>query len=110
VINRLRSYRNGVHGPFFLSVADELERLQTENQQLRTEAIEMAECVSGLRSAIRQMNLRTIINTRHVQIWGEIKTAIERVRNLEQLPVSAINYIDTLVNVVEEEATKHVTG
>lgn len=28
MINQLKSYRNGVHGEFFLSVADELERLQ----------------------------------------------------------------------------------
>ena len=28
MINRLKSYRNGVHGDFFLSVAEELERLR----------------------------------------------------------------------------------
>lgn len=29
MLTRLKSYRNGVHGRFFLSVADEIERLQT---------------------------------------------------------------------------------
>ena len=29
MLEQLRNYRNGVHGPFFLSVAVELERLQT---------------------------------------------------------------------------------
>lgn len=34
MINQLKSYRNGVHGGFFLAVAAELERLQKENEQL----------------------------------------------------------------------------
>jgi len=100
MINRLRSYRNGVHGQFFLDVADELERLQMENTAL---SISNAK----LREYFREANLRTIINTKSVQIFGEIEQTVSRVRNLEQLPVSAINYIDALLDVIKEEAAKN---
>lgn len=111
MINQLKSYRNGVHGPFFLSVAAELERLQTENEQLRTDAIETAECVTSLRNVIRQMNVRAIVNTKSVQIFGEIEQIIERVRNMEQMPTSGINTIGTLLDIIKEEANKNgITG
>jgi len=35
ITNRLRSYRNGVHGDFFLAVADKIESLENENTKLR---------------------------------------------------------------------------
>lgn len=111
MIRQLKSYQNGVHGPFFLSVAAELERLQAENQQLHIDAIETAECVTKLRNAIRQMNVRSIVNTRSVQIFGEIETIITQVQNLEQMPAAAINTISTLINIIKEEANKNgITG
>jgi translation initiation factor 2B subunit (eIF-2B alpha/beta/delta family) len=35
--DRLRSYHNGVHGDFFMSVADEIENLESENENLHLE-------------------------------------------------------------------------
>lgn len=37
MVDRLRSYRNGVHGQFFLEVAERLEDLESENENLHIE-------------------------------------------------------------------------
>ncbi len=37
MVDQLRSYRNGVHGEFFVSVADQLEELESENENLHIE-------------------------------------------------------------------------
>lgn len=108
MIRQLKSYQNGVHGPFFLSVAAELERLQAENQQMRTDTIETTECITALRSAIRQMKVRSIINSRSVLIFGGIETIINSVRSMETLPITAINDIDALLDVIKKEAENNV--
>ena len=37
IADQLRTYRNGVHGPFFLEAADRLEELESENENLHLE-------------------------------------------------------------------------
>lgn len=98
------NYSNEVNGKFFIAIAAELERLQAENQQLRTDAIETTECITGLRSAIRQMNVRSIVNSRAVLIFGGIETIVNSVRSMETLPITAINDIDAPLDVIKKEA------
>ena len=37
IADQLRTYRNGVHGAFFLEAADRLEELESENENLHME-------------------------------------------------------------------------
>jgi len=78
----------------------ELERLRRENEEYRTSN-------AKLRDYFKEANVRSIINTRHVQIYREIEAIIGHVRNLEMIPIEGINSIDELLQNIDKEATPH---
>jgi len=45
ILDRLKSYRNGVYGEFFIEVAAMLEILDKENEQLRSMIFRIRELV-----------------------------------------------------------------
>ena len=89
-----------------MSQQQQIEQLRHINSQLQAKNAGLELANSKLREYFKAANLRSIINTKSVQIFAEIETAVERVRNREQLPESTINYISTLLEIIHEEAQK----
>jgi hypothetical protein len=100
IVHQLRSYRNGVHGAFFLEAAALLEKLDEDNTEL-------IGTVHSLRNAIKEMNVRSIVNTKHVEIFTEIRTVINQVREMGTMPTAACNTIGTLLDIIDEEASNN---
>lgn len=89
-----------------MSLNEQVEHLRYVISQLQTENAGLVLANSKLREYFKEANLRAIINTRSVQIFGEIEIIIAQARNLEQLPEVAIKSISTLLEIIHEEAQK----
>lgn len=88
-----------------MSQHQQVEQLRLENSQLQTENAGLILANSKLRGYFKEANLRSIINTRHVQIFTSINEIVSKANSGEITDDNALKHLSFLLSKIEQEAT-----